>query len=100
MYNQNTIVINLKKNISSNDPENHGKRIYIYRYRRVMTPNCWNVRFKNNFSRKRKKLFCTTLAQRGEKTRCCRVTLILGGTRRAQLGPGLGSTQNSFRNGR
>lgn len=65
-----------------------------------MTPNCWNVRFKNNFSRKRKKLFCTILAQRGEKTRCCRVTLILGGTRRAQLGPGLGSTQNSFRNGR
>ena len=30
MYNQNTIVINLKKNISSNDPENYGKQIYIY----------------------------------------------------------------------
>ena len=28
MYNQNTIVINLKKkNTSSNDPENHGKQI-------------------------------------------------------------------------
>lgn len=99
MYNQNTIVINLKKNISSNDPSKTMEN-GLYIYRRVMTPNCWNVRFKNNFSRKRKKLFCTTLAQRGEKTRCCRVTLILGGTRRAQLGPGLGSTQNSFRNGR
>ena len=45
MYNQNTIVINLKKNISSNDPSKTMEN-GLYIYRRVMTPNCWNVRLK------------------------------------------------------